>query len=128
MSAQRATIGVMLLLCAAGCGRRESAPTPKGSAPTERGTSAPSESTKPVATATTVSAGPSDRCVACRDQSCGSEKRSCEDDATCARDMGCKDECKGDKACMKKCVKVAPAFAALGKCLVTKCKAECIAP
>jgi len=126
MTSRSPTTALLLaaVVLATGCGRRKS-PAP-GEKPLPKG--ADSSWSPSSEKAVGPSAGPSDRCIACRDTNCGPEKRACEGDTTCARNMGCKEECKGDKGCVSKCMRPAPKFATLGKCLLAQCKAECVSP
>lgn len=84
--------------------------------------------TQPVSAspASTTASAPKEGCLACRELRCASEHAACEAEPVCARDLGCSDECKGDKACMGKCMHPQAKFAAYGQCLVAKCKSECI--
>lgn len=125
-----------IVVAVVACGRRKDVPATGGpggatgsstAAPATAGSGATLTSGTISSGAATTS-GASDGCVACRAANCGAEVRACEGDPVCARNMGCKEECKGDKSCMGKCVRPTSKFSALGRCLVTRCKAECLSP
>jgi hypothetical protein len=118
-----------VLVVASGCRRHKEAPAEAERRPSSTsagGAGAASTVTGPARSSSSV--GPSDTCISCRDANCGAERLACEGEPACAKNLGCRDECKGDKACMNRCVQRSTKFAALGKCLLSRCRKECVSP
>jgi hypothetical protein len=82
--------------------------------------------TKMDATTTSSSGNIPMACETCIMANCSAESQACGGDPACAEAATCNNAC-GDQMCADACaMKGGPKFAALGMCVFTKCKTQCV--